>query len=200
MAPNMAQKRAAKASRRQAVVAGKRKTELVDSSLAVQIARAVQMPIQYCFLSERPFDAGMGTMILARGETSYNLAVGVFLIDAWSFGVKDTFFRTVGEETFEDMIDRIEATGEVKPIDPVDARKLLHDATTWSASNGIAPHRDFAVIEKLFCDVEANNCNNIFEFGYTAKPIEILKRDDPRVQAVREAGMRWQALTLEAQE
>jgi hypothetical protein len=38
----MAQKRAAKANRRKAVVAGKRKTELVDSSFAVQIARAVQ--------------------------------------------------------------------------------------------------------------------------------------------------------------
>ena len=103
MAPDIAQNRAAKANRRKAIVAGKRKLELVDSSFSVQIARAEQMPIQHCFLSEQRLDAGMGTMILARGKTSYNLAVGVFLIDAWSLGVKDKFFRTAGQETFENI-------------------------------------------------------------------------------------------------
>jgi hypothetical protein len=183
------------------VVAEKRKLELVDSSLAVQIARAAQMPIQYCYLSERLFDAGIGTMILARGEPPYRLAAAVFLIDAWEFGVKDAFFRPVGEETFESMLARIEETGDIKSVKPAEARKLLHDAAAWSASNGIAPHRDYAVIEKLFGDVNADDCNYIFSFGNAAEPVTILKRDDPRVQEVHELqneGQRF--LALEKQE
>lgn len=193
MAANMAQKRAAKANRRKAVVAERRKLELVDSSLAVQIARAAQMPIQYCYLSERLFDAGMGTLILARGETPYRLAAAVFLIDAWQYGVKDAFFSTLGEEAFENTLARIEGTGAVKSIKPAEARKLLHDAATWSASNGIAPHRDYAIIEKLFGDVNAGDCNYIFNFGNIAEPVTILKLDDPRVQEVQALQREWQA-------
>jgi hypothetical protein len=76
----MALKRAAKANRRKAVVAEKRKTELVNGSLAAQVMRAAEMPIQQCLLTGRLFDAGIGTLMLARGATPYNLAVGVFLI------------------------------------------------------------------------------------------------------------------------
>jgi hypothetical protein len=201
MAQNIAQKRAAKASRRKAVVAERRKLELVDSSLAAQIARAAQMPIQYCYLSERLFDAGIGTMILARGETSYRLAAAVFLIDAWDFGVKDAFFSIVGEETFENMLTRIEATGHIKSIKPADARKLLRDAAAWSASNGIAPYRDYAVIEKLFGDVNADDCDYIFNFGNIAEPVTIDKRDDKRVQEVQALqNERQRFLALEKQD
>jgi hypothetical protein len=193
MAPNMALKRAAKANRRKAVIAGKRKTELVDSSPAVQIARAAQMPIQHCFVSERLFDLGLGTLVLARGETSNHLAVGVFLIDASSFGVKDTFFRTMGARAFEDLVAKVEATGAPKSIDPANARKLLLDGAAWAASNGIAPHCDFVAIEKLFGDVDADGSDMIFQFGYMVRP-------DSRVQVVREAGMIGNALTVVTQE
>lgn len=51
MAPNTALKRAAKANRRKAVVAVKRKLEVDNGSLAAQVARAGQAPIQHCLLS-----------------------------------------------------------------------------------------------------------------------------------------------------
>jgi hypothetical protein len=61
MAPNIAQKRAAKANRRKAMVAEKRKSELVSSSLAGQVARATPLPIQHCLLSGNLRDSGIAT-------------------------------------------------------------------------------------------------------------------------------------------
>jgi hypothetical protein len=208
MATNMALKRAAKSNRRKAVVSEKRKTELVNGSLAAQVMRAAEMPIQHCLLCGEPSNSGMATLILTRGRTSYNLTLAGFLIDTWRLGVKDTFFRTIGAESFDDLLAKMAATsGLVQDVDPAYARKLLHNVTTWAAGSGVAPHRDFAVLEKLFGDVDADACDATFAFGRDGKPAYISGPHDSPAQvrsaigAVREAiaGRIGQAL-LERQE
>jgi hypothetical protein len=152
---------------------GGRKTQggACQRSLAAQVLRAAQMPIQYCLLGGGLQQTGMGTLILARSATTYNLTIAVFLIDALALGVKDTFFRTVGAESFEDMLDKMAATGPVEPVDASFARKLLREAVAWSTSFGFSPHRDFAVLERLFGDVDADACDTVFEFGHDGKPV-----------------------------
>jgi hypothetical protein len=163
MASNMAQKRAAKANRRKAAVAEKRKLE-INGSLAAQVARAAQLPIQHCLLSGNLRDAGMANLILARGASPYRLMIGGFLIDTLGFGIKDILFETAGQEAFDDLLDRLEETGTVENVDPAYARKLLREVTAWAASNGMAPHRDFAVVERMFGDVDADACGTTFTF------------------------------------
>jgi hypothetical protein len=54
----------------------------------------------------------------------------------------------------------------VERVDPSYARKLLRDAAAWAAAtHGIAPHRDFAVAERLFGGVSADACDVPFRFG-----------------------------------
>jgi hypothetical protein len=165
MATNMALKRAAKANRRKAVVAEKRKSESLSSSPAAQVSRAAQLPIQHCLLCGGLSESGMATLILARGATPNDLTLGGFLIDAWCLGVKDTFFQTAGAVSFKGLLAKMEATGPVETVDPAYARKLLRDVTGWAASNGFSPHRDFAIIEKLFGNVDADACDETFQFG-----------------------------------
>jgi hypothetical protein len=184
MARNMASKRAAKANRRKAVVAEKRKAEIAGGSLPAQVARAAQVPIQRCLLAGNLHGSGMATLILARGATSHHLTVGGFLIDAWFRGVKDTFFHTASAESFEDLMAKMETTGTVEDVDPAYARKLLRDVTAWAASYGVAPHRDFAVLEKLFGDVDADASDATFAFGHEGKPVYISGPNDTLAQAL----------------
>jgi hypothetical protein len=125
----------------------------------------------------------MATLILARGATSHHLTVGGFLIDAWCLGIKDTFFHTASAESFEDLIAKLETTGTVEDIDPGYARKLLRDVTAWAAANGVAPHRDFAALEKLFGDVDADACDASFQFGHDGKPVYISGPNDTPAQS-----------------
>jgi hypothetical protein len=187
-------KRAAKANHRKAVAAGKRKLELVEGSLAAQVTRAVQTPIQHCLLTRRLFKSGIGTLIIARGATSYNLAVGVFLIDSLSLGVKDTFFRTMGAEAFDDMLATMEETCPINDVDPAYAHKLLRDVTAWAASHGFAPHRDFAALEKLFGDVDADACDATFEFGDEGRVAYISGPGESRAQIAHRLKVAGEAL------
>jgi hypothetical protein len=166
MAANMALKRAAKANRRKAIVAEKRKTEPIGNSPITQVLRAAQAPIRHCVISQALFHCGLGTVILARGVTTFDLAVSGFLIDAWGRGVKDAYFRRISGDTFESWLAGLDAESPLDPVDPSYARKLLRDAAAWAAvTQRIAPHREFAVAERLFGDVNADACDTTFQFG-----------------------------------
>ena len=166
MAANMALKRAAKANRRKAIVAEKRKAELIGSSPTSQVLRAAQAPIRHCVMSQALFHCGLGTVILARGATAFDLAVSGFLVDAWGRGVKDAYFRRISGDTFESWLAGVDAESPLEPADPNYARKLLRNVAVWAAAtHGIAPHRDFAVAERLFGDVNADACDATFQFG-----------------------------------
>jgi hypothetical protein len=57
------------------------------------------------------------------------------------------------------------------PVEPAYARKLLHDLTTWSQSQGFWPHRDYAKVEPLFGAVNATASHATFAFGQDGKPL-----------------------------
>jgi hypothetical protein len=173
MATNMAVKRARKAQRRKQVVAQKRRAEAVEASLPARVLRAANAPIQHCFLTESVFDVGIGTLVLARGATSHHVALSSFLIDVFCLGIKDVMFQSVDSDFFEMYMAATDAGSAMAPVDPGDARKLLRELAAWSQSIGFAPHRDFAVVERIFGDVSADASDCVFQFGRDGKPVYI---------------------------
>lgn len=172
MAINIAAKRARKAQHRKQVQAEKRKQEAFENSLPEQVQRTLDRPIRSCLLNGTLMDLGLGTMILARGTTPYNLTLAVFLIDTFR-GVKDVFLRSVTKQEFDRYMGSIDGVELMREVDPAYARKLLRDLTAHVRSLGFAPHRDFAVIERMFGDVDANACDVDFGFGRANVPRQV---------------------------
>ena len=171
MGANIAARRAAKAQRRKSIVAEKRKVDAVFGSRSGQIGVAAKTPIRECLLQTRLFTVGMGTLLLSRGATASNVAVGSFLIDSFALGVKDVMFRMMERSELDAMLEKMEAASSLRPIDPAGARKLLHDVTAWAKGAGFHPHPDYLAVEKLFGDVDANSSQATFEFGCQGKPL-----------------------------
>jgi hypothetical protein len=173
MATNMALKRFKKAQRRKQVVAEKRRAEALDSGLPARVLRAAQAPIQHCLLSEAVFEIGIGTLVLARGATPHHVALSSFLIDVFCLGIKDVMFKSVDSEVLEMYMDAMDEGSPLVSVDPSYARKLLRDLAAWSQSIGFAPHRDFAVVERIFGDVSADASDAAFRFGHDGKAVYI---------------------------
>jgi hypothetical protein len=172
MATNMALKRARKAQRRKQVMLEKSRADAHESSLAAQVLRSAGTPVRCCVVTEGLFDFGMGSLVLARGVTSHQLWVGMFLIDVFCLGIKDAVFRQMDDEMLDAYLDASAAQGmPLADVEPGHARKLLRDLSAWSQSIGIPPHRDFAIAERLFGDVEASDA--AFQFGRDGKPVYI---------------------------
>jgi hypothetical protein len=168
MGTNIAARRAAKANRRKAIVAEKRKAELLAGTVAERVRRAASTPIRHCLLTKALFEVGIGTLILTRGITLDHLTMGTFLVDVYCLGIKDVLFRSIAAAELEMYL----ATADTSvPIDPSQARKLLRDVAVWSESIGFLPHRDFAAVERLFGDVSIEACDATFQFGRDGKPV-----------------------------
>ena len=165
MGSNIAMKRAAKANRRKAIVAEKRRAEMLAGTLAEKVRRAASAPIRHCLVPDALFDAGLGTVMLARGATADHLTLGVFLVDTFGLGIKDVMFRSISRTEFESYVAMTDADQRLAPVEPSYARKLLRDVAAWAGSIGVAPHRDFAAVEQLFGDVSADACDATFQFG-----------------------------------
>jgi hypothetical protein len=173
MATNMALKRARKAQRRKQVVAQKRRIETLEASLPARVLRAAPAPIQYCVLTEALFEAGIGTVIVARGATADYLAVGSFLLDVFCLGIKDVMFDSLDSDEFDTYVAVADAGSPLVPVHPSDARKLLRGLAAWSQSIGFAPHHDFAAVERIFGDVSADASDAVFRFGRDGKPFYV---------------------------
>jgi hypothetical protein len=69
------------------------------------------------------------------------------------------------------LVATTSTTQPLSCVDPSYARKLLRDVTAWSGSIGFSPHRNFAAVEPLFGDVNAEACDVDFRFGRDGKPL-----------------------------
>jgi hypothetical protein len=173
MAPNIAARRAAKAVRRKAVLAERRKSEMLASTLPAKVRRAASAPIRHCLLNGSLFESGIGTLILVRGVPGGELAMASFLLDVHCLGIKDVVFRSVARTDLEEWIAAVEETDPLVTIEPSHARKLLQDLRGWAESIGFAPAEDFEVVERLFGDVSTDSCDMAFQFGRDGKPFYV---------------------------
>jgi hypothetical protein len=185
MGTNMAMKRAAKAKRRKAIIDQKRKVEVFAASLREKVRRAAAAPIQLCLLSNGLIESGMGTMVLARGTDPEHFNCANFLLDTFCRGVKDAHFKILSKDILQDYMDTLSWAHGLEPVDPSYGRKLLRDLVAWARGIGFSPARDFAAVEALFGDVNADACDVTFKFGLDGKPTYIQGPYDSPAEALR---------------
>jgi hypothetical protein len=171
MAVNMALKRAKKALRRKQVAVQRRQVEVIESSLAGRARRAALTPIQLCCLHGDVDEGGMANVVIARGASPYRLVAAFFLVDLYCLGIKDVI---VHDMTWEELASYLEAmrdaSDELVPVEPSYARKLLREAAAWAGAIGFKPPRDFAAVEPIFGDVDADASMRPSPSGRMANP------------------------------
>jgi hypothetical protein len=158
---------AQKASRRKAVLVEKRKSEMATAG-TYQVVAAARAPIRICAVTEGIFEAGMGSVVLARTLPSGLVGASFFLVDVWCLGIKDAFFSVMQRDEFEERMDMMGGGEQLTAADPSYARKLLHDAAAYADQFGFKPGEGFALAERIFGDIPLGT--DTFTFGKDGKP------------------------------
>jgi uncharacterized protein DUF1841 len=169
------QRRQAKAVRRKKLLAERRRLEVVGGkgTLAEDVRRAKAAPLHSCLVQSGLFENGFGMVALTRKTGAHTFALAAFLVDAFCLGVKDALFRELEEAELESFLDSLEATAPFEAVHPSYARKLLRDAAAYARSLGLEPHADYAALEPLFGDIDADACEEEFQFGFEGKPLYV---------------------------
>ena len=117
-------KLARKKSKRKAVLSFKNRDfsfgEKLSRKKAIIIAK--NSPVKECLIRKDIFSEGIGTAIVSREMPNSRLGVGVFLLDVWCLGVKNTYFSVLSEDEYTDIIKKISVLETLENIHPSCAR------------------------------------------------------------------------------
>ena len=168
-------KLAKKKAKRKAVLSSKNKkvsfSDRISRSKAIVIAR--NSPINRCFVRKNIFSEGIGTAIVSREMPNGHLGVGVYLLDVWCLGVKNTYFSVLSENEFLERIKQIEINEHLETLHPSCAGKIIEQCVEYSDKLGFKPHKDYKISRQLLMDLDPNVCPNQYTFGKDGKPFYI---------------------------
>ncbi len=170
------QKRIArKKSKRKAVISSKKRDfsfgEKISLKKAIIVAK--NSPIEGCLIRKNIFSEGIGTAIVSRKMPNSRLGIGVFLLDVWCLGVKNTYFSVLSEDEYTDRLKEINVHETLENIHPSCARKLIDQCINFSDGLGFKPHKDFKISRQLLVDIDPTVCPNQYTFGKDGKPFYI---------------------------
>lgn len=160
----------------------KKKHQAKRSGLPVKtpVVNYSTWPIYECWVSAGLWDVGIGHVVISRKNNTFNVAVGVYLIDVFCLGVKNCFLRITDQGDYQMLLDHIQRTGEdLQLMDAVYANTLIYKAAAYANQFGFKPHYDFAKAKSLLKNITINE-EQTFTFGKDGQPFYIQGPNESR--------------------
>lgn len=141
--------------------------------------KARHLPISKCMVNKDWQEDGMADVYVFRKHNSGNVTVGIYLVDLFCAGLKDTFYR------FNEFASDFEELLHKSPIDLVEcdytlAHNIIYGGIAYAEEFGIAPHPDFKITQHLLEEDTDDIPLLELEFGKDGKAVLMLRPDDPR--------------------
>ena len=112
--------------------------------------KARSLKIGKCYISDGFDDVGEGHIIVTRLHTGGNVSAGVFLVDKYCLGVKDSFYRLrMPDYEFEEMLDAYNGGLGLDEISYEEAHNRIYGAVAYAEEAGIAPDKSFSLTQYL---------------------------------------------------
>lgn len=118
------------------------------------INRARTLPIHEVWISENWKKYGISTIIVARKHNQGNFTIGVYMVDLFCLGVKDTFFvfNKEEEEFYQDLLKKIKNSKKIEKINYDLAHNIIFKAIDFADAIKIKPHKDFKITKFILED------------------------------------------------
>lgn len=136
------------------------------------------LPIDSCWILEDWQDVGETTVLIARRHASGKYTIGLYLVDTFCLGLKDTFYKfNVSSQEYDDLLDQISIGGNYIQVSYNEAHNLIFGAIAFAEEAGIKPSPEFALTQYLLEeDTEAVPLIE-YEFGKNGKHFLVAKNN-----------------------
>lgn len=164
----------------------KKKSNNVKSILSdlqyLKSGKSRNLPISNCLISEDWENAGIAQIIIMRRHINNNVTAGIYLIDLYCVGVKDTFFLfNIDERELMSSLSGMEDLSQFKEFDYVIAHNMIYGSIEFASEFGIEPHKDFK-LTAMILEEDSDDIPLIdIEFGKKGVPVLICDSDHPKL-------------------
>ena len=139
------------------------------------LKRAKSLPIYKCLLNENWKEAGKAIAVVCRKHISGNITAGVFLLDLFAYGVRDTFFifNATEEEVFEQFENLEVENFRLTEVPYVLVHNIIYGAVDFADEHNMKPHPLFPITSNILeADDEEIEYIDI-QFGMNGQPLFI---------------------------
>jgi hypothetical protein len=140
---------------------------------AIHLANAAEWSVEATLVQEGISERGMGQLVIARRQGTGRLACGFLVLDTYCLGVKNAFWRLMGEAEFSDAVKDMERVGPLRSVTPEAFAKMVLGAVEFAQANGFAPHPDFGATRLLLQGIDPALCPEIFVYGKNGRPFYV---------------------------
>ncbi len=133
---------------------------------------ARKLPVFECVINEGWQESGISQIMVARRKQHGNLLVGIYIVDTFCLGLKNTlFYENLSPYEYEAQTERVAQSSEQdwEKITPNTCFNIIYGAIEYAEDLGFQPNKDFSITEYILDDVETIKFENI-EFGREGKP------------------------------
>jgi len=135
--------------------------------------RARNLPVESCYLNIDWKESGLASIIVARKHTNGNFTIGIYLVDLFALGTKDTYFRfNIPPQDLDELIERM-GDGHLIKADYALVHNIIYGANAYAEDNGFTVCKEFSltrfILEEDTEDIELIE----IEFGKHGKPLLI---------------------------
>ncbi|MCH8217600.1 MAG: hypothetical protein IH892_12625 [Planctomycetes bacterium] len=144
-----------------------------------KLRQARRFPIHECLINPSWREQGLATILVSRRQPDEHLAFGVFLVDIFCLGLKNTFANVDFSESryVREVVGRVYERQESEPCDSGLAHQIIYGAIAYAKQFGFKPNKDFRLSQHLLDAAESIGPSDI-EFGKDGKPLFISGPDD----------------------
>lgn len=132
--------------------------------------RARNLPIGKCYINESWKEKGFATIIVSREHINGNYTYGVYLVDLYCLGVKDTFYDFNQYDKYIELVDRLNENETMMEIDYALVHNIIYGAVEYAKDLGFKPGKNFGISQYLLQEDDERVELIDIEFGLNGKP------------------------------
>jgi hypothetical protein len=144
-----------------------------------KIHQARAYPIHECLINASWQEKGLVTILISRLQPDGNLLFGIYLVDIFCLGLKNTFCN-VDFSTSRYRMDVVSKSFEDQDSEPCSvelAHHIIYGAIAYAEQFGFRPNKDYQLSQHILNGPE-NIPPSELEFGKNGKPLFIAGPDD----------------------
>ncbi|MBR5982564.1 MAG: DUF1186 domain-containing protein [Bacteroidales bacterium] len=129
--------------------------------------KARTLKIGKCYISNEIEQCGEGDIIVTREHTGGKISMGIYLVDIFCLGVKDSFYYLRHDEY--ELKQIISGIGDMRECSYEEAHNWIYGAIAFAEEAGIEPHKSFRLTQFML-EEDSDEIPLIeYEFGRDGK-------------------------------
>jgi hypothetical protein len=143
--------------------------------------RARTLPFHECLITKNWKEIGEANILVSRKHVNGNLTFGIYLVDLYCLGIKETFYRfNASEMDYREAVEFIKSSeAGAENVEYKLVHNIIYGAESFADEYGFRPYKEFDRLTKFILDEDTDEVDWMdIEFGKNGKPFLIVPEDE----------------------